>query len=546
MDYPKVSQNKKWDAELFDHQLTAIHMLEDREENNFRIIANENETVTINTNIGVYADPVGYGKTLAVAGLLSRDKMEWDVSTHYKHHEIIESNSCGINLCITKIKNYKKINTSLLVVNQSIIEQWKDELKLLRVKFKVINTKKLVDDTDVTQHSLVIVIPTMYNRLVEKYYNVYFKRFIFDEPVNTKLPAMRSIKAGFNWFITATPRQLLYQNGSRYHFLRSIFSYWTSEYMLNNLIVKNDLEYVKRSYVIPTTHHQSYNCYQPLYHMCRNYTDETTLDMISAGNVLGAIRRLGGDETSNIIELIKGKINNKISYNDLNLQRARLSNNEELIEKYKKIDESLKKQFGEISEKFEERLNGECSICLESIKKPILVPCCQNIMCGECILNWRKEKSSCPLCRTEIETKSLVYIKTKQESPSRSNRFNRKLTKPETIFEIIKNKKGGKFIIFSNYSETFSHIVNVLDKNHISYKELKGQIGTRNKILKSFKNGEISVLFLNSKNNGAGINLQQTTDIILYHRLEHSLEIQTIGRANRVGRRESLTVHHLL
>ena len=124
MDYPKVSQNKKWDAELFDHQLTAIHMLEDREENNFRIIANENETVTINTNIGVYADPVGYGKTLAVAGLLSRDKMEWDVSTHYKHHEIIESNSCGINLCITKIKNYKKINTSLLVVNQSIIDPY--------------------------------------------------------------------------------------------------------------------------------------------------------------------------------------------------------------------------------------------------------------------------------------------------------------------------------------------------------------------------------------------------------------------------------------
>ena len=546
MDYPKVSQHKKWNANLFDHQLTAIHMLEDREENNFRVIRNQHETITIDTNIGVYADPVGYGKTLAVAGLLSRDKMEWDISTPYKHHNIIESNSYGVKLCIAKIKNYKKINTTLLVVNQSIIEQWKDELKLLCVKFKVINTKKLVDDTDVTQHSLVIVIPTMYNRLVEKYYNVYFKRFIFDEPINTKLPAMKSVKAGFNWFITATPRQLLYQNGSKYHFLRSIFSYWTSEFTLNNLIVKNDLEYVKRSYIIPTTHHQSYKCYQPLFNMCRNYTDDTTLDMISAGNVLGAIRRLGGDETSNIIELIKGKINNKISYNNLNIQRANLSNNQELIDKYKKIDESLKKQLGEIDEKFNDRLNGECSICLESIKKPILVPCCQNIMCGECILNWRKERTSCPLCRTEIETKSLVYIKTKQDSPSRSNKFNRKLTKPETIYEIIKNKKDGKFIIFSNYSETFSHIHNILNKNDISYKELKGQICTRNKILKSFKNGEITVLFLNSKNNGAGINLQQTTDIILYHELEHSLETQTIGRANRVGRRESLTVHHLL
>jgi SNF2 family DNA or RNA helicase len=101
-------------------------------------------------------------------------------------------------------------------------------------------------------------------------------------------------------------------------------------------------------------------------------------------------------------------------------------------------------------------------------------------------------------------------------------------------------------MIFSNYNETFANIHQILGTNSISYRELKGQTTTRNKVLEKFKKGGIKVLFLNSKNNGAGINLQEATDIILYHRLSGDLETQVVGRANRIGRKNNLFVHQLI
>ena len=39
---------------------------------------------------------------------------------------------------------------------------------------------------------------------------------------------------------------------------------------------------------------------------------------------------------------------------------------------------------------------------------------------------------------------------------------------------------------------------------------------------------------------------EEATDIILYHEMNDNFVTQVIGRANRIGRTESLTVHHLV
>ena len=68
---------------------------------------------------------------------------------------------------------------------------------------------------------------------------------------------------------------------------------------------------------------------------------------------------------------------------------------------------------------------------------------------------------------------------------------------------------------------------------------------TRDKIIHDYKFQDTNVLCLNSVNNGAGINLQETTDIILYHKMQPHMETQIIGRSNRIGRKTNLSVHHL-
>ena len=75
---------------------------------------------------------------------------------------------------------------------------------------------------------------------------------------------------------------------------------------------------------------------------------------------------------------------------------------------------------------------------------------------------------------------------------------------------------------------------------------MQGRVETRHRKIKCFKDGKIQVIFLNSKNNGAGINLQEATDIILYHEMNTNIIKQIIGRANRIGRTKKLIVHHLI
>ena len=53
-------------------------------------------------------------------------------------------------------------------------------------------------------------------------------------------------------------------------------------------------------------------------------------------------------------------------------------------------------------------------------------------------------------------------------------------------------------------------------------------------------------MLLNAKYYGAGLNLQITNDIIIYHRFDKETEEQIIGRANRYGRTEPLSVYYLL
>ena len=103
-----------------------------------------------------------------------------------------------------------------------------------------------------------------------------------------------------------------------------------------------------------------------------------------------------------------------------------------------------------------------------------------------------------------------------------------------------------KFLIFSMYDESFSIIRRELDDNKIDFVEISGTKAMRDTKLRRFKEGKVNIVFLNSRFNGAGINLEMATDIILYHEMPPAIEEQVIGRALRIGRECDLTIHHLV
>jgi SNF2 family DNA or RNA helicase len=64
------------------------------------------------------------------------------------------------------------------------------------------------------------------------------------------------------------------------------------------------------------------------------------------------------------------------------------------------------------------------------------------------------------------------------------------------------------------------------------------------KILDNFENRKIKVILLNTHHAGYGINICNATDVIIYHSMKDE-KVQAVGRAQRVGRTEPLTIHNL-
>lgn len=532
---------------LYPHQLRAVAMMEKREREK-RISA---ENFCVYTNVSIFGDLAGYGKTVALVALMLRDKMEWDLREPFVVSNI--SNIYGNGSIIKKsLLRFQKIETSLVVASTSILKQWSDEIFATPLTQVIITTRKKLDSLEPTLYDIVLCSPSLYNYLVNKYPNYAWKRFIYDEPTQTKIPAMRCIVSGFIWFVSATPIQLLYQNHNNHNFLQSLFSNCMDYHIFQNLIVKNDDEFVKQSFQLPPMNHHVHRCYQPLYNVVQNILSEPICNMIDAGNIEKAVRHLGGSSTSNIFTLIKNEKEELLRESEYKIDKFSRMNDPVRVKKWTDKKAMLEKELEELNRRYKDFiLNETCQICLLKNEHPTLVSCCQNAYCGKCIFEWLKQKSSCPNCRTFVTTDMILYLTphptvVTDTTPSVSPRVLGKKTKPGVIIDILEKKPHGKFIIFSNYDETFSFIRHALDDDGIRFAEISGTMESREKKIREFKEGDINVLFINSIANGAGINLQEATDIILYHRMGDDLQAQIIGRAYRIGRDKVLDVHHLV
>ena len=148
-------------------------------------------------------------------------------------------------------------------------------------------------------------------------------------------------------------------------------------------------------------------------------------------------------------------------------------------------------------------------------------------------------------------TKSKVTKTTKNEDKSEItiSKYDAKEDKPNTVLNLLTYLnmfKDKKIIVFSNYDSISEKIINAINNKRYDFKVEfpKGQ-GSENAIDR-FREGSSNLLFLNSKHNGAGIEIPEGTDIIILHKMDKALDTQVIGRCMRLGRTKPLDVHYIL
>jgi hypothetical protein len=517
---PNISQPYDINIPLFIHQLKSIEDME--------LLEKEKEIslncgIYINTKLGVLADLPGYGKSLSVLGLISRTK-----NKKYERDEIsVEKVKYHDYVSIVKTNIINRVNCTIILVNVSLMSQWVAELNRTLLNYIAVHKTSDIEEIEIEKYDVILVSSNVYNVFSQVYKKKFWNRFVIDEPSSLKM-SMDEIYADFYWLITGTPNELYLKRTTG--FLNELLPYDIDTF--NHLIIKNDDHIVKSSYNMPTTRNIYYNCKGRISSIFEGLVTDNVLEMIQAININGVFNMFNVDDSSTMSIYEAYKIRKKKRLEELKNDKIRKADKIETIQNHINL--------------FEERIlryvmQNNCVVCNKEYKDVYVLSCCQQIYCG-CL----KEDSICLLCKSAEFNNIKMDIKdmmsTSLEDYKRNEDSNK--LKIDKLLEIVQDPSK-KILIFSNYNETFNIIKRFLDDKKHNYLELRGTKEKRDYTIDSYKLGNVNILLLNTIQSGAGLNLQETSDIILFHRIHDYQKIQVIGRANRIGRKICLDVHYL-
>ena len=536
-----------------------------RNESYYNLYYNERENniqfnnikFNINMNYGILADKVGAGKTFEIIGLLCHTLIP------KQHSRILSS---GHYTSIKFEDNEECIKTNFIIVPHNLILQWKRVLDYTKLNYFMINKRSHIDhltsvynifegeenpeinpNNCVVNYDVILISATMLDFFFNKFPDVKWSRLIIDEVNTIKLPVYYTIKANFVWYITATPSGIRW---IRRNYIRDMIA-GINKNLFNKIVIKNDDTYVTNSMALPQLNQIIINCDTPIgIRMISEFVTSDIINMLHAGNIKDAILKLNCniDTDDNIINVIKNKLEKDIHNRKLELEyMERLlpsdrRTHDESIKKLKEKITSLETRLKNITDKIKSLEKDSCPICLDDIKTPALIPCCNNLFCLQCLAVIHNKR--CPMCRNPFTMKDLHII---NNEIIKTNKIEKKLlSKKENLINIIKKKVNGKFLVFSNYENTNDNIGKILADENIPFSKLGGNINVINNTIEKFKCGKIKVLLLNATNYGSGLNLQMASDIIIYHEMTTELQTQIIGRSQRMGRTEQLNVYYLI
>lgn len=569
----KICQPEHIDIKLLDHQRTIIYKMKEIEESGIikvNKIIGDHINININTNIGILGDKVGAGKTLTTISLISMNKKLKDRNMHVKG---------DLHFSLTYEMNKKKLDCNLIVVPQKILHQWKNTFKhcknlnvLTLEKNKDINgiikkiiknnnsklyeTEELIEE-NIINYDVILIGENIFKKIWNILRQYKWNRIFIDEADTIKNMYYNLFQTNFIWLITGTPEGFKYRKSIS---ICKIFKHYYYKRIYEYFIIKNDSDYIDQSIKLPHPIKFEIKCITPKELLIiKDLIPSNILQMINAGNSEEAIKALNFnvDTNDNILQVITKNIKDSITNKQIELEAEQkkvypLYFKKEHDHRIKIIENSLLKletKYEDIKKKIYELNNEYCPICMSNFINPVIVDCCNNCFCFDCLAVslGTLHNNKCVYCR-QLISKSNIHIISDNNNIINKNIINKNNMKEkmDVLIDIITNRPNGSIMIFANYADTFNKIEVKLKELSINYHILKGQSLTVQNHIDDFKNKKVKVLMLNAQYFGAGMNLEMTTDLIIYHRFNTEMEEQIIGRAQRYGRTTPLNVYYLL
>jgi superfamily II DNA or RNA helicase len=471
---------------LYYHQKQNIHYMKVMEQD-------EDENETFVSKVGFLSDPTGYGKTLSVLGFL-RSVKPVNVSDNIK---LIVQEDGNEWMYEKKETIYRQKPISIIIIPSILEHQWRKEIEKSGVKAYYISRKKALDFewSDMNDYDVICVHDTLFSLFSSQYGNVYWERYIIDEPhVCKNLTFDRLKNSRFVWLVTATP----YDTMKRY---KKVFDVNHSE----KIIIRHSKEELKQSIELPKIVYHDYMTVEPIHKICKKLLSKHQYELLKNKNYDMLFHSLGYKkmEQKNLFEILQKR-----------------------SEKYKTVtyEECLK-----------ELEDYTCPICANQMTNICATSCCYNFFCKDCLVPLPNK--ACPMCRKPFSENNLIELDIPTEHIPTKKTYTL-----YNVLSLVLPKIGDHVIVYSE-NVHLKYFLKEMMPDYTFY-ELHGKIEEKIRALESFRENK-SILFLNSILYTSGLNLEIATDVILCEELSESVETQIVGRAYRTGRTTELNVYRI-
>ena len=592
-DSPFTQQPQHITTPLRAHQLSALYSMRQKElalRIGYQVPGSEH---TLFSQYAFLGDRTGVGKTFMVLGHISQMCLE--PLTHRQPMSNLHVSSTAACFSIYPQVQPTTLYDSLVVVPHTIYRQWQDTIKKTTLKAVFLKTLRDLDKdnliTNLEGSHLTLIsntlLPLFMNSMRARNLTPTWRRVFYDEADTVKISStVEAPLALMTWYVTASYNNLLFTNQYYHSFvlrqlppafietlhpkLQDIIKTYTDNHptvtffktqsngffmsrikshhpLRSSLVIVNSDDFLDTSVLLPPLISQVIRCETPVSQRIVQHAISTEVEsMLNAGDIQGALQSLGISSHTNVT-IVDAVCESKVKEKERLERLLAFKQNETYATPQAKeaaikaLEEKIQRVKGQIDDiKARVESNDTCSICFDTQDNPVITPCCSKIFCASCILPWMARNMACPLCRTSFHPSSLRAIGA--QSIPRGARLPKK---SDALIKILEDNPEGKFLIFSRYENPLFALYERLSASYTSA-TLQGNKDVIAHLLDNFTKGTTKILFLNSRNAAAGINIPAATHVILLHKMAQEEEKQILGRAYRMGRTSPLNFIQLL
>lgn len=572
---------------LKKHQLQSIHAMQILEQNHKRVSEHE----YLITEIGVFSNKVGSGKSLCVLGLIAlrpRLAIQDIVTCHF-----------GESIYVMNDRKYMQVlGGNLLVVPMHLTSMWVQYIdKYTTFKHVLLKQAMFPLDWEDIATTDVVICGSKYYNMVMKTCPWMWSRVVFDEADSINIPACTKPNARFVWFVSSSLNNLMFCNGSyltyndgiitrvitrgitKQGYIKTTFKELEStqaNHILPGIIIKMNDTYVDGHINLPPIYDHIIRCKDPIYlRVLRDVVSDSVESMLNGCDTMGALDHLGCpvDTKENIISYVCRTLhvqrNNCLLKMDYlkTIETVDTDSIEVIQEKLRKTQQrmrdvdykltSIHNKVNILAETFDIENNTVekyCPVCMENnVDDLCLYTCCLNVFCKKCVNQMLTvhKSGTCPLCRGELKYNEIIlkYNGKKRIADTRTN-VGVVQDKYDKVVELLKEKNNiqeARVLIFVWHDNTLTHLNHMLIAQHFTnFRILRGNANTITRTVTWFNEGRLKVLLVNASLYGCGLNLMGATDMVFFQRRGVDQESQLIGRAYRLGRVHPLHVHRIL